>query len=409
MVTESRSKKPIVIGLLAGEPSGDLLGAGLINALRAMLLDREVTFMGVGGARMQAAGLNCLADFETLSMNGFREPIMRLPELYRMYRELSTTLVEARVDAFVGIDFNVFNFLLEARLKRQGIPTAHYVSPSVYAWRRGRTKKVSRSADKLFCLFPFEPVFYKSHEVDARFIGHPMAAEIPLQAGSDEARKEVRLSLGLDLNDIILAVLPGSRGSEVELMLKPMLQAAQGFAEAQLTSNRSVRVIIPCVNQARYAQVDPIAKKFSQLSPCLYRGDARSPLIACDLALVKSGTSTLEAMLLRRPMVVTYRLGYWSYLIANSLLKTPFIAVPNILAGRMLVPELVQKAATPDAMCEALGRVFDTAQTNTEQLRVFEQLHRKLAGGSAGLGASTEAAQGLVDLLKERSKLPADT
>ena len=409
MVTESRSKKPIVIGLLAGEPSGDLLGAGLINALRAMLQDREVTFMGVGGARMQAAGLNCLADFETLSMNGFREPIMRLPELYRMYRELSTTLVEARVDAFVGIDFNVFNFLLEARLKRQGIPTAHYVSPSVYAWRRGRTKKVSRSADKLFCLFPFEPAFYKGHEVDARFIGHPMAAEIPLQAGSDEARKEVRLSLGLDLNDIILAVLPGSRGSEVELMLRPMLQAAQGFAEAQPTSNRSVRVIIPCVNQARYAQVDPIAKKFSQLSPCLYRGDARSPLIACDLALVKSGTSTLEAMLLRRPMVVTYRLGYWTYLIANSLLKTPFIAVPNILAGRMLVPELVQKAATPDAMCEALGRVFDTAQTNTEQLRVFEQLHRKLAGGSAGLGASTEAAQGLVDLLKERSKLPADS
>ena len=309
----------------------------------------------------------------------------------------------------MGIDFNVFNFLLEARLKRQGIPTAHYVSPSVYAWRRGRTKKVSRSADKLFCLFPFEPVFYKSHKVDARFIGHPMAAEIPLQAGSDEARKEVRLSLGLDLNDIILAVLPGSRGSEVELMLRPMLQAAQGFAEAQPTSNRSVRVIIPCVNQARYAQVDPIAKKFSQLSPCLYRGDARSPLIACDLALVKSGTSTLEAMLLRRPMVVTYRLGYWTYLIANSLLKTPFIAVPNILAGRMLVPELVQKAATPDAMCEALGRVFYTARTNTEQLRVFEQLHRKLAGGSAGLGASTEAAQGLVDLLKERSKLPADT
>ena len=409
MVTESRSKEPVVIGLLAGEPSGDLLGAGLINALRAMLQDREVTFMGVGGARMQAAGLICLADFETLSMNGFREPIMRLPELYRMYRELSTTLVEARVDAFVGIDFNVFNFLLEARLKRQGIPTAHYVSPSVYAWRRGRTKKVSRSADKLFCLFPFEPAFYKGHEVDARFIGHPMAAEIPLQAGSDEARKEVRLSLGLDLNDIILAVLPGSRGSEVELMLRPMLQAAQGFAEAQPTSNGSVRVIIPCVNQARYAQVDPIAKKFSQLSPCLYRGDARSPLIACDLALVKSGTSTLEAMLLRRPMVVTYRLGYWTYLIANSLLKTPFIAVPNILAGRMLVPELVQKAATPDAMCEALGRVFDTAQTNTEQLRVFEQLHRKLAGGSAGLGASTEAAQGLVDLLKERSKLPADT
>ena len=409
MVTEPSSKEPVVIGLLAGEPSGDLLGAGLMTALRAMLQDREVTFMGVGGTRMQAAGLICLADFETLSVNGFREPILRLPQLYRLYRELSTTLVEARIDAFVGIDFNVFNFILEARLKRQGIPTAHYVSPSVYAWRRGRTKKVARSADKLFCLFPFEPAFYASHDVDARFIGHPMAAEIPRQAGSDEARQEARLSLGLDANDIILAVLPGSRGSEVELMLTPMLQAAQGFAEALPVSNRSVRVIIPCVNEARYAQVAPIAEKFGHLNPCLYQGDARSPLVACDLALVKSGTSTLEAMLLRRPMVVTYRLGYWTFLIANSLLRTPFIAVPNILAGRMLVPELVQKAATPDAMCEALGRVFDTAQTNTEQLQVFEELHRKLAGGSTGLGASAEAAQGVVDLLKERAKLPVDT
>ena len=147
---------------------------------------------------MQAAGLICLADFQTLSVNGFREPILRLPQLYRLYRQLSTTLVEARIDAFVGIDFNVFNFILEAWLKRQGIPIAHYVSPSVYAWRRGRTKKVARSADKLFCLFPFEPAFYASHDVDARFIGHPMAAEIPRQAGSDEARREARLSLGLD-------------------------------------------------------------------------------------------------------------------------------------------------------------------------------------------------------------------
>ena len=146
METESSPRDSFVVGLLAGEPSGDLLGAGLMTALREMLPDREVRFLGVGGARMQAAGLVRLADFDTLSVNGFRDPIVRLPQLYRLYRELATTFIEARIDAFIGIDFNVFNLLLEARLKRQGIPTAHYVSPSVYAWRRWRTKKVARSA-----------------------------------------------------------------------------------------------------------------------------------------------------------------------------------------------------------------------------------------------------------------------
>ena len=406
-VTEPSSRDPIVIGLLAGEPSGDLLGAGLMTALRAMLPDRKVTFMGVGGTRMQAAGLVCLANFDTLSVNGFREPILRLPQLYRLYRELAAALAEARIDAFVGIDFNVFNFLLEARLKRQGIPTAHYVSPSVYAWRRGRTKKVARSADKLFCLFPFEPAFYEHHAVDARFIGHPMAADIAFDAGDDDARNAAQQHLGLAGEDIVLAVLPGSRGSEVALMLTPMLQAAQGFADAMQSQHRSVQVIIPCADEARHAQVAHIADSFSGLKPRLYLGDARQPLVACDLALVKSGTSTLEAMLLRRPMVVTYRLGYWTYLIANSLLKTPFIAVPNILAGRLLVPELVQQAATPDAMCMALIREFEKQRTDPEQLKTFDQLHRTLASGSGGLGASAGAAQGVIDLLKERANLSA--
>jgi lipid-A-disaccharide synthase len=405
--TESSPSDSFVVGLLAGEPSGDLLGAGLMTALRAMLPDREVRFLGVGGARMQAAGLVRLADFDTLSVNGFRDPILRLPQLYRLYRELATTFVEARIDAFIGIDFNVFNLLLEARLKRQGIPTAHYVSPSVYAWRRWRTKKVARSADKLFCLFPFEPAFYERHAVDARFVGHPMAADIALDAGSDDARNAAQQNFGLAGADIVLAVLPGSRGSEVALMLTPMLHAAQEFADVMQSENRSVRVIIPCVDKARHAQVAPIANSFSGLKPRLYLGDARQPLIACDVALVKSGTSTLEAMLLRRPMVVTYRLGYWAYLIANFLVKAPFIAVPNILAGRMLVPELLQQAATPEAMCAALLEEFEKRSTDPEQLKTFEQLHRTLASGSGGLGASAGAAQGVIDLLTERENLTA--
>ena len=184
--------EPIVIGLLAGEPSGDILGAGLMQSLKVQLKGRSVHFVGMGGPLMQAEGLETLADFELLAVNGFREPLLRLPSLYKLYRRLAATFMDRRIDAFVGIDFNVFNFILERRLKRQGIATAHYVSPSVYAWRRGRTKKVARCADKVFCLFPFEPAFYQQYDIDARFIGHPLASEISPDAASESARSAAK-------------------------------------------------------------------------------------------------------------------------------------------------------------------------------------------------------------------------
>lgn len=392
------SDQPIVIGLLAGEPSGDILGAGLMQALREQMT-APVHFIGVGGSLMQAQGLECLADFDTLSVNGFREPLLRLPSLYKLYRSLADTFIERDVCAFVGIDFNVFNFLLERRLKRHGVPIAHYVSPSVYAWRRGRTKKVARCADKLFCLFPFEPAFYADLSVDARFIGHPLAAEIALDAGTESARRQAQEDLGLQPGPVTLALLPGSRGSEVALMLEPMLQAASLMSVELQARGQSLQVVIPCLSEARFDQVTRLAKGHSDVHQIHVQGDARLPLIACDLALVKSGTSTLETMLLRRPMVVTYRLGYWTYLIANALLKTPYIAMPNILAGRLLVPELVQKAATPKAMCAALLAELESSQGQQEYLQAFAELHHQLAVGATGQGPSASAARGVLDLL----------
>ena len=211
METESSPSDSFVVGLLAGEPSGDLLGAGLMTALRAMLPDREVRFLGVGGARMQAAGLVRLADFDTLSVNGFRDPIVRLPQLYRLYRELATTFIEARIDAFIGIDFNVFNLLLEARLKRQGIPQP--ITLASVAWRRFERKKSRAAQTNSFVFFP-STCLPRRYAVDARFVGHPMAADIALDAGSDDARIATHPNLGLAGADIV-AVLPGSRGSEL--------------------------------------------------------------------------------------------------------------------------------------------------------------------------------------------------
>lgn len=399
--------EPILIGLLAGEPSGDILGAGLMQSLKAQLTTHAVHFVGMGGPLMQAQGLETLADYEALAVNGFREPLLRLPSLYKLYRRLAATFIERRIDAFVGIDFNVFNFMLEGRLKRHGVATAHYVSPSVYAWRRGRTKKVARCADKVFCLFPFEPAFYQQHDIDARFIGHPLASEISADAGSESARSEAKSELGLNPAHLSLALLPGSRGSEVDLMLEPMLRAARLLATELKARGQTLQVVIPCLSPARKAQVDRLAEPFADVYQLHYPGSARVPLIACDLALVKSGTSTLETMLLRRPMVVTYRLGFWTFLIANSLLKTPYIAIPNILAKRPLVPELVQQAATPEAMYHALLGELEKSQTDPDYLQAFDDLHGELASGASGQGASAGAALGVVDLLRERGRLPS--
>jgi len=387
------------IGLLAGEASGDNLAAGLMRQVIAQAAPEEVTFVGVGGPQMCEAGLQSLATFDELAVNGFREPILRLPQLIRLFRRLVRELDRANLDAFVGVDFNVFNLLLEKSLKRRGVKTVHYVSPSVYAWRKGRTKTVADSADVLLCLYPFEPSFYAPYDVKAIFVGHPLADAIDLDAGEPRARRQARRDLGLPVDGLVLALLPGSRGSEIKLLLDDFLSAAELFAQHEGVAQ--LDVVIPCVNEERFQQIQTSLStgqaSDSRLNIVLHDGNARAPLVACDVALVKSGTSTLESMLLRRAMVVSYRLGAVSYQLVRRLVRTPYAALPNILHGRAIVPELMQDAATATALAENLSQELDKSRQEPEYLAQFGQMHETLK-----CGADERSAAAVCDLVAGR-------
>ena len=385
----------LTLGLLAGEASGDNLGAGLMQALRHRLADeQDVRFVGVGGPRMQAQGLELMASMDELAVNGFREPILRLPQLIRLLRRLINEFSAAGLDGFIGVDFNVFNFLLEAALKRRGLKTVHYVSPSVYAWRAGRTRRVAKSADLLLCLYPFEPDFYSALPLRAEYVGHPLGDQISQQAGNDEARCAARERLDIPPHETVLAVLPGSRNSEVNLMIADFVDAARRFA----TDHAPAHIVIPCLRPAIRMRVEQALEGYDALPVTLYDGNARDALTAADVALVKSGTSTLEAMLLHRPMVVSYRLGRLTYQFARRVLRTPYVALPNILAGRALVPELMQDAATGAALAQALTVELQKVRQNPDYLAPFIELHNELRQG-----ADVKAAGAVLRLLEQKS------
>jgi len=366
----------MILGILAGEPSGDRLGAGLMKAVRARRPD--VRFVGIGGPLMVEAGLDCLVPMERLSVNGFVEPIRRLPDLVRILKLLLDTYRREAPAAFIGVDFNVFNFLLEGLLKRRGIPTVHYVSPSVYAWRRGRIRRIARSADLLLTLYPFEPAFYRDSTVRAVFVGHPLADEISPDMGDEAHRTAARTELGLPVSGTVIAVLPGSRLSEVRLMGPVFLDACEVVRERL----GSVTFVVPCLRPTLFETVTRLMQAHPGLDVRPVHGNARCALTACDAGLVKSGTSTLEAMLLHRPMVVSYRLGELTYQVVRRLLRTPYVALPNILAGAELVPELLQHAATPQALAENLLAQLDKRAGDTEYLKRFESLHATLRQGA---------------------------
>lgn len=331
-------------------------------------------FVGIGGPGMQAEGLDSLVPMDRLSVNGFVDPLRRLPELLSILRLLLRTFDAVRPDLFVGVDFNVFNLLLERRLKLRGYPTVHYVSPSVYAWRRGRIRRIARAADVLLTLFPFEPDLYRGTSVNAVYVGHPLADAIGPEDGGETAQAAARASLGLDVADTVIALLPGSRLSEVRLLGERFLVAAE-LVQQTLPA---ARFVVPCLRPAIAEWLDAERQAHPQLRLLAYQGDARLALTACEAALVKSGTSTLEAMLLARPMVVSYRLGPITYRLVRGLLRTPYVALPNILAGRQLVPELLQGAATPRALADALLRELDKARHDPEYLSEFRRLHALL-------------------------------
>ena len=377
------------VGIVAGEASGDILGARLMRAIRCRVDDVE--FTGIGGEQMGTEGLRSRAALSRLSVNGLVEPLKRLPDLLRLFTDLVRHFSRSGVDVVVGVDFNVFNLLLERMVQRRGIPTAHYVSPSVYAWRRGRVKRIGRAADVVMALFPFEPALYRDHGVRAVFVGHPLADEIEPEAGAEAARRKVRDHLQLDRQAVVIALMPGSRMSEIEAMGDTFLAAA-----ACLRSELGECVfVVPCAAPGIHDRLREMVRgRFAELDIRLTAGNSRAAMTAADGVLVKSGTGTLEAMLLRRPMVVSYRLGPLTYRIAATLKSSEFVALPNILSGRRLVPELLQDAAEPQRLATALLGEMRRAREEPAYFDEFDRQHAILRRG-----ASDRAAEAVLSLV----------
>jgi len=368
------------IALVAGEASGDILGAGLMRELKRQY--GEVEFIGVGGPLMAAEGLNSYFPMERLAVMGLVEVLGRLPELLARRKRLILSLIEARPDAFIGIDAPDFNLGVELRLRRAGIRTVHYVSPSVWAWRQKRVLKIREACDLMLTLFPFEAQFYVEHGVPVRFVGHPLADTIPLEADRQAARGELELPQDAP----VVALMPGSRGGEVARLGGLFLDAA----EQLLAERPELRFVLPCASPERRAQLEALLAG-RDLPLILLDGRSHTALAACDAVLIASGTATLEALLYKRPMVVAYRLAPLTYRILRRLVKSPYVSLPNLLAQRLLVPELLQDAATPAALAATLLPLLDDGATQTAG---FDAIHRTLRQN-----ASCSAATAVLELV----------
>ncbi|GAB2882042.1 lipid-A-disaccharide synthase [Microbulbifer echini] len=381
----SENNRPVRIGVVVGEASGDILGAGLIQALQKRL--PEVRFEGIAGPRMQALGAKSLFPMERLSVMGLVEPLKRLPELLKIRRTLREHFLENPPDLFIGIDAPDFNLSLEESLKAEGICTVHYVSPSVWAWRRGRIKKIARAINHMLTLLPFEAAFYRENQVPVTFVGHPLADDIPLQVNNSAARTE----LGFKVDDRVIALLPGSRGGEVRLLGPLFLQTARWCHQR----NPDLKFVLPAANEQRLAELQEQLEGYPGLPVTLLLGDSQKALGVSDCVLIASGTATLETMLLKKPMVVAYKLGRITYAIVSRMLHTPWVSLPNLLAQRELVPEILQSDATPENLGAALMRYFEDPLLSDQLQREFDDLHQQLRRN-----ASERAADAVCSLLK---------
>jgi lipid-A-disaccharide synthase len=410
-MTRTGSRAPLRVGIVAGEASGDTLGAALIAALRARVPD--VQFFGMAGPKMVAAGCEAWASSDDLGVMGLVEVLTHLPRLLKLRRSLVTRFLEARPDVVVGIDVPDFNLGLTKRLKRGGLRTVQYVSPQVWAWRQGRVKTIGQSVDLVLCLLPFETEFYAQHGVRAEFVGHPLADQIPLQIDRAAARD----ALGIDPSALVVALLPGSRMGEVERLGADFVRAAAwiaarrpgaGAARTKFVAPMASRRVRESFEKQRAAVADaPVIDVLD--------GQAQRALAAADGVIVASGTATLETTLTKRPMVVAYRLGAMTAFLLRrlGLVKVPYFSQPNLLLGRRRVPEFFQEAVTGEALGEALlQQVADPAQVaelQREFLGVHELLRRGGADraaaaildyvGATGRAASSSAADGFA---KER-------
>lgn len=362
--------EPLRIGLVAGEASGDLLGAGLIRAIRERITDREILFEGIAGPEMQAAGCRSLYPMEALSVMGLVEVLKHLPGLLRLRRDLYRHFLTHRPDVFIGIDAPDFTLTLERRLRRQGIRTVHYVSPSVWAWRDYRVRKIARSVDHMLTLFPFEADFYRQHDIPVTFVGHPLADRIPMVADTLGARHQ----LGLPEQGALVAVLPGSRRSEVERLAQPFIETIRWCRER----DRQLHFVVPFANSRTREAFETVLAGYPGLPVTLLNGNSRGAMTAADVVLLASGTAALEAMLLKKPMVVAYRVSALTYRLLQRLVRVSRYSLPNLLAGEALVPEYIQDNVTPTNLGQALmNQLYNQSQRNL-LIQRFRQLHTDL-------------------------------
>jgi lipid-A-disaccharide synthase len=381
---------PLRIGIIAAEPSGDLLAAGLMNALRERL--PAVQFEGIAGPLMCNVGIDQWESMDSLSVMGLFEVLQHLPRLLRLRSRVMSRWRDTPPAVFIGVDAPDFNLTLECRLREAGVLTVHYVSPTVWAWRTGRVRKIRRAVDLLLTIFPFEKDFLAGRDVPVRYVGHPLACDMPLQPD----RQAARAALGLDAERPVLAVLPGSRRGEVGRLARPFLQTAvllqRGLADLQ--------VVVPLVSEAtRHLFEQERTRTAPHLALVTATGGSRLALAAADVVLTASGTATLEGLLSKRPMVVGYKLNAATYYAARlfRLVKVEHVAMANLLAGERLAPELLQGECEPDQLLPPLRRFFENAALRDEVAARYRDIHLALR-----MDTNREAADAVVGLLEGR-------
>lgn len=371
----------IRIAMVAGEASGDLLASHLILALKKRLPDAR--FYGIGGPKMQAAGFQALFPAEKLAVRGYAEVFRHYREITGIRRKLLSGMLDDPPQAFIGVDAPDFNLHLEKRLKARGIPAIHYVSPSIWAWRGGRIRDIAQSVSHMLSLFPFEEEIYRRHKIPVSYVGHPLADVIPLEVN----RPALREKLGIPQDQIVFALLPGSRQSELHYLAETFIETAkrlnQRFPQARFLvplATRETRDMFELALYRSAAQNLPITRLF---------GHAQDAMGVADGVLVASGTATLEAALLKKPMVIAYRMSPWSWRLMRRMKYQPWVGLPNILAGRFVVPEFLQDDASPDNLAQALGNLVEDQETCGRIAEVFMLLHEQLRLNSAERAADT--------------------
>lgn len=368
------------IGIAACEPSGDVLGSDLIRALQDRYSPLE--FTGIAGPEMRAAGCKALIKSEQLSVMGILEVLTRLPGLLRLRNRLLRYFLNDPPDLYIGIDSPDFNFAVERRLKKSGVPIVHYVSPSVWAWREYRVKRIAQCVDLMLTLLPFEQVFYQRHHIAVEYVGHPLADSIP----ETPDRYAARITLGIDQDRPCIALLPGSRMSEIKRMLPVFIKTAEYALQKY-----------PALEFVMAAATNEIFTYLQQNCPAhlnihLVNHDSLSAMAAADVVLVASGTATLECLLAKRPMVVTYIMNPLSFSLAHRMLNVAYVSLPNHLAGRQIVPEYLQQSATPQTLSDALLELLDNPELQRAQTDSFYTIHKQLKKS-----ASSRAAEIILD------------